>query len=216
MTVAILIGLGLVQLLLVWAWFPALQVRGVLGGRLVTVAAAVAADVAVLAADDARPSAPLGPVLALALLASFVVQLARRDGREGLTASLTATGTAATLVVLGSLWLALDTERQGDDVLLVALLALAAVVLADLLPLPGWLRWSVGAVVALAASLVVAGSSDLGAAVALTTGAGAAVVAGLATLVARRVPAPHPVLPAVLGALLVAPVAYLLARILVG
>jgi hypothetical protein len=215
-TVAVATGLGLVQLLLVWAWFPALQVRGVLGGRLVTVAASVAADVAVLAADDARPSAPLGPVLALALLAAFAVQLVRRDGREALTASLTATGTAATLVVLGSLWLALDTVRRGDDVLLVALLTLAAVVLADLLPLPGWLRWSVGAIVALAASLIAAATTELGVAVTLSTGAGAAVVAGLATLVARRVPAPNPVLPAVLGALLVAPVAYLLARVLVG
>jgi hypothetical protein len=215
-TVAVAIVLGLVQLLLVWAWFPALQVRGVLGGRLVTVGAAVAADIAVLAADDARPSAPLGPVLALALLAAFVVQLVRRDGREALTASLTATGTAATLVVFGSLWLALDTLRRGDDVLLVALLALAAVVLADLLPLPGWLRWSIGAVVALVASLVVARGSDLDVAVTLATGAGAAVVAGLGALVARRVPAPNPVLPAVLGALLVAPVGYLLARVLVG
>jgi hypothetical protein len=120
------------------------------------------------------------------------------------------------MVVLGSLWLALDTVRQGDDVLLVAVLALAAVVLADLLPLPGWLRWSGGAVVALAAALVVARGSDLGVAVTVTTSAGSAVAAGLATLVARRVPVPHPVLPAVLGALLVAPVAYLLARVLVG
>jgi hypothetical protein len=215
-TVAVLVGVGLVQLLLVWTWFPALHVRGVLGGRLVTVAAAAAADVAVLGADDARPSAPLAAVLALALLAAFVVQLVRRDGRDGLTASLTATGTAATMAVLGSLWLALDTVRRGDAVLLVAVLALAAVVLADLLPLPGWLRWSSGAVVALGASLAVARGSDLGVAVTLTVGAGAAVVAGLATLAARRVPVPQPVLPAVLGALLVAPVAYLLARVLVG
>jgi hypothetical protein len=215
-TVAVAIGVGLAQLLLVWTWFPALQVRGVLGGRVVTVAAAVAADIAVVAADDARPSAPLAAVLALALLAAFVVQLLRRDGREGLTASLTATGTAATMAVLGSLWLALDTVRRGDAVLLVAVLALAAVVLADLLPLPGWLRWTVGAVVALGASLAVAAGSDLGAGVAVTVGAGAAVVAGLATLVARRLPAPHPVLPAVLAALLVAPVAYLLARVVVG
>ncbi|HEX4699349.1 MAG TPA: hypothetical protein VH857_08335 [Actinomycetes bacterium] len=216
MTVAVVLGVGLVQLLLVWTWFPALQVRGVLGGRVVTVGAAAAADVAVLAADDARPSAPLAAVLALSLLAAFVVQLFRRDGREGLTASLTATGTAETMVVLGSLWLALDTVRRGDAVLLVAVLALAAVVLADLLPLAGWLRWTAGAVVALGASLAVAAGSDLGVDVTLTVGAAATVVAGLATLVARRVPVPHPVLPAVLAALLVAPVAYLLARVLVG
>ena len=216
MTVAVAVGVGLVQLLLVWTWFPALQVRGVLGGRVVTVAAAAAADIAVLAADDARPSAPLAAVLALTLLAAFVVQLLRRDGRERLTASLTATGTAATMVVLGSLWLALDTVRRGDTVLLVAVLALAAVVLADLLPLPGWLRRTAGAVAALGASLAVAGGSDLGVGVTVATGAAAAVVAGLATLVARRVPAPHPVLPGVLAALLVAPVAYLLARVLVG
>jgi hypothetical protein len=215
-TVAVATGLGLVQLLLVWAWFPALQVPGVLGGRLVTVAAAAAADVAVLVADEARPSAPLAPVLALALLVAFVVQLVRRDGRGGLTGSLTATGTAATMAVLGSLWLALDTVRRGDAVLLVAVLALAAVVLTDLLPLPGWLRWTGGAVVALGASLAVAAGSDLGVAVTVTTGAGAAVVAGLATLVARRVPVPQSALPAVLAAVLVAPVGYLLARVLVG
>ena len=91
-------------------------------------------------------------------------------------------------------------------------------VLADLLPLPGWAalgrrRRSL----ALGASLAVAAGSDLAAGVALTAGAGAAVVAAGSPPWSRdRVPAPHPVLPAVLPALLVAPVVYLLARVLVG
>ena len=216
MTVVVAVGAALAQLLLVADWLRSVQVGASRGGQVVLVGAAAAADAGVLLADDAHPTAPVAPVLAVALLAAFVVQLVRRDGRERLTASLTATGTGAALVVLGSLWLALDRVRHGDPVLVVAAVAVAATVLADLLPVPPPARAGAGAVATLVAALVVAAASDLGAGTALATGACCAVAAWLAVLAGRRVPEPRPLLPTALAALLVAPAGYLLARLLVG
>ena len=51
---------------------------------------------------------------------------------------------------------------------------------------------------------------------ALAAGAGAVVAARLAVLLAHRAPVPHPLLPAALPPVLVAPVVYLLGRLLVG
>src|SRR4051794_37878095 len=107
----------LTQVLLAGAWVPALQATSPIGGRIVVLGAAGAADVAVLAADETRPMEHVAPVLAVALLAALAHQLARRDGRGGLTTSLTATGSATVFACLGSAWLALDVSREGTGLL---------------------------------------------------------------------------------------------------
>ncbi len=227
--VVLLMATALAQVLLALAWFPALDIadsaagRGVgalTGGRAVVAVAAVVADVAVLRSDETRPMAHVGAVLAVALLASVAVQLLRRDGRSGLTGALTATGSAVVVAGLGAAWLALDAARDGTGLLLVAAVAAAAAPAADLagsaLRLPRWAGGVAAAVVAAATGAVVAGWSDLDLPVALAAALGAAVAARLGALLAGRVPVPHPLLPAVLPALLVAPATYVLARVLHG
>ena len=212
----------LTQVLLAVAWFPALQASSPLGGRIVVLGAAVAADVAVLAADETRPMEHVTPVLAVAMLAALAHQLARRDGRGGLTTSLTATGAATVFACLGSAWLALDVSREGTGLLVVGAVAAAAPAVVELgRSRLGRSRWGwAGAVWAAAvtgvAAAAVAETTDISLPVALAAGAGAVVAARLAMLLAERAPVPHPLLPAALPPVLVAPVVYLLGRLLVG
>lgn len=215
----------LVQALLVVGWFPALRASSPLGGRLVVGGTALAADVAVLAGDDTRPMAHVAAVLSLSLLAALAHQLVRRDGRGGLVGSLTATGAGAVLAGLASAWLALDVSRDGTGLLVLAAVAGAVPAVVDLgaeqlarrgAATPRWGAVVTGAVVTLLAALVVAAASPVGALTALAVAAGAAVAARLGTLLGDRAAAPHPALPAVLPAVLVAPAVYVLARVLVG
>jgi hypothetical protein len=216
----LVLAVAVVQLLFAAVWFGALGATGGAVGRLVAAAAALAADVAVLQSDDSRPMAHVAPVLAVALLAAFVQQLARRDGREGLTGSLTATGSAVVVGGLGAAWPALDAGRDGTALAVVAAVALVVAPAADLaggrLKLPRWVSAVVAALVTGGAALAVAGGSDLDLPTALAAAAVAAVAARLGVILANRVPVPHPVLPAVLPALLVAPATYVLARVLLG
>jgi hypothetical protein len=218
--VVLVLAVAVVQLLLAAVWFGALGATGAVVGRLVAAAAAVAADVTVLLSDDSRPMAHVAPVLAVALLAAFVQQLARRDGRERLTGSLTATGSAIVVGGLGAAWAAIDVGRDGTALAIVAVVALAAAPAVDLaggrLGLPRWVSAVVAALVTGGAALAVAGGSDLGVPTAVAAAAVAAVAARLGVILANRVPTPHVVLPAVLPALLVAPATYVLARVLLG
>ena len=210
----------LTQVLLAVAWFPALRATSPLGGRVVVLAAAAAADVAVLAADETRPMEHVAPVLALAMLAALAHQLARRDGRGELTTSLTATGAATVFACLGSAWLALDVSREGTGLLVVGAVAAAAPAVVELgrsrLGRPRWAGAVWAAAVTGVAAAAVAETTDVSLPVALAAGAGAVVAARLAMLLAERAPAPHPLLPAALPPVLVAPVVYLLGRLLVG
>ena len=210
----------LTQVLLAVAWFPALQATSPIGGRIVVLGAAGAADAGRAGrrrdpADGAR-----GPVLAVAMLAALAHQLVRRDGRGGLTTSLTATGSATVFACLGSAWLALDVSREGTGLLVLGAVAAAAPAVVDLagsrLGRPSWAGVVWAAAVTGAAAAVVAETTDVSLPVALAAGAGAVVAARLAVLLANRAPVPHPLLPAALPPVLVAPVVYLLGRLLVG
>jgi hypothetical protein len=218
--VVMAVAVAVAQLLLAAVWFGALGATGGVVGRLLAAAAAVAADLTVLQSDDSRPMAHVAPVLAVALLLAFVQQLVRGDGRERLTGSLTATGSAVVVGGLGAAWPAVDAGRDGTGLAVVAAVALAAAPAADLaggrLALPRWVSAVAAASVTGAAALAVAAGSDLDVPAALAAAAVAAVAARLGVILANRVPVPHPVLPAVLPALLVAPATYVLARVLVG
>jgi hypothetical protein len=210
----------LTQVLLAVAWFPALRATSPLGGRIVVLGAAGAADVAVLAADETRPMEHVAPVLAVAVLAALAHQLARRDGRGDLTASLTATGAATLFACLGSAWLALDVSREGTGLLVLGAVAAAAPAVVELgrarLGRPRWAGAVWAAAVTGVAAAAVAETTDVSLPVALAAGAGAVVAARLGALLADRAPVPHPLLPAALPPVLVAPVVYLLGRLLVG
>ena len=219
-TPVLLIAVLLVQGILVVGWFPALRVPGAAGGQVVVGSVAVAADIAVLAADETRPLEHVAAVLGLALLAALAHQLVRRDGRVELTASLTATGAAAVLTGLAAAWLALDVSRAGTGLLVLAAAAAAAAPLADMAAGPAGLgRWVgfLGAAAATGlAAVAVAATTSVSLAAALAAGAGGAITARLAVLLANRAVAPHPLLSAALPAVLVAPAVYLLGRVLVG
>ena len=219
-TPVLVLAVLLAQGLFVAGWFPALRAPGAAGGRVVVAATAVGADAAVLAADDTRPLEHVAAVLALALLAALLHQLVRRDGRVELTSSLTATGSAAVLVGLGSAWLALDVSRDGTGLLVLAAVAAAAPPTLDLAAraakAPPWAGVLAAAVVTGLAAAAVAGAASVTLAVALAASAAGAVAARLAVVLADRARAPHPLLAAALPALLVAPAVYLLGRVLVG
>lgn len=220
MTAVTVAALVVVQALFAVSWFAALRVPAATGGRVVVLAAALAADVTVLAGDESRPMALVPPVLAGALLAAVLHQLLRRGGREGLTASLTATVAAATFVALGSAWLALQASQDGGALVVLAVVAAAAAPAADgvrrATSAPGWIGPAAALVVTLAGGLVVAASTAVGTTTALVTAAAAAVTARLGLLLAERIDPRDPLVTATLPALLVAPVAYLLARVLLG
>jgi hypothetical protein len=219
-TPVLVLAVLLAQGLFAAGWFAGLRVPSPRGGLVVVAAAGAGADIAVLAGDDTRPLAHVAPVLGLALLAAFAHQLLRRDGRVELTVSLTATGTAAVLAGLASAWLALDVSPHGDGLLVVAAVAAAAPAVIDLVAGlvsgPRWVAAVAAAAVTLLASGLVAGSTEVGTPVALAAGAGGAVAARLAALLAERAPTPQVLLTAALPAALVAPVVYLLGRVLVG
>ena len=84
----LLVAVLLMQGLLIARWHPSLAVPGAAGGVVVAGVAAVAADVLVLRGDGDRPLSAVPAVLALAVLAALVHQLARRHGRERVIASL--------------------------------------------------------------------------------------------------------------------------------
>ena len=220
MTAVVAAALAVVQALFAISWFGAVRVPAATGGRLVVLAASFAADVAVLATDDSRPMAHVPPVLAGALLAALLHQLARRGGRDELTASLTATTAAAAFAALGAAWLGLEASQEGTALVVLAVLASAAVALADgaarVRHAPPWAAAVAAAVVVLAAAAVVAAASDLSTTVAVLTAAGGAVAARLGVALADRTGSRDPFVRATLPPLLAAPVAYLLARVLTG
>lgn len=213
---AVLVGQGLVVL----GWHRSLDVPGATGGTLVGAAGAVACDVLVLADAGDRPLSALPGVLALVVLAGLVHQLTRRDGRDRLIASLTATVALAGLVALGSTYLAASDGEDGPG------LVSAAAVSAALVVMGGVLRRGLAlpAVLDVVAVLVAAGAGALGVVVlegldraaALAVASTAAVVAWAATVLVARTNAPDPGVAACLPIVLAGPVAYVLGRLLVG
>lgn len=214
--VPLALAVFVVQGLLVWGWYDALGVPGRTGGMVLAGAAAVTADVLLLVRDDTRALTPVVSVLAVAMIGAMVQQLARPGGRDRLTESLTATATLVVLATLGALFVAAQHTLGGAA--LVALAALSAAVAAgsSLVPLPTALVAGIATVGGLVLGLLVAAVTDLSAWPALTTGAAAAATAFAAITFVRRVKQPDLATAGALPLLSVAPVAYILGRILVG
>jgi len=216
----LLVAVVLVQALVVASWHRALAVPGAVGGGLVAGAAAVGADVLVLVRDDGdRPLSAVTPVLALAVLAALVQQLARRDGRPRLNASMAATVTAAALAGLASAFLAAEGSEGGAP--LVAVAAVAAGLVAAGVAVRRGLGYPAAAdgavvLVAVAGGAVVAAVTDLDGLPALAVGLGCAAVAWVASVFVGRTTSPDAGLSAALPHALAGPVAYVLGRLLVG
>jgi hypothetical protein len=208
----------LAQGLLAGRWFAALGAPGTAGGALVGAAAALLADVLVVVRDDHRPLAPVAAVLAAAMLGSLVQQLARRDGRSGVIASIAATTTLAVVAVLGTGYLGARLSQGGSPLVVVAALAAGAVTVLDavLLWLPQLARLSAGFTAAVLLGLVTGMLSGVGAGPAVVVALGCAATAASAVVLTRRVAHPDPFVSAALPLMLAGPVGYLLGRLLVG
>lgn len=77
-------------------------------------------------------------VFAGAVLASFVAELARRDGRERLVESVAGTVAGALAPVCAAGWLAAERTVAGDAVVVTGAVALAVASALTALPLRGW------------------------------------------------------------------------------
>ena len=214
--VLLLLAVLAVQGLLIFGWHRALDVPGALGGMILSAATALAADVALLVRDDARPLTPVTGVLGVAMLGALVHQLTRRPDRARLTASLTATTMLVVLVALGALYL--PAEETRGEAALVALVAAATVAAAgaELLPSTAVVRGAVAVVVGLAVGAVFGGVTGLAMGSALLAGGAAAAVAAAAMAFVRRAERPDLATSAALPLVVAGPVAYVLGRILVG
>ena len=137
---------------------------------------------------DPETMTPLLVAVGAGFVAMVVVQLARRDGRAGLTPSLTFGVTALLLATATVDWLALGDDTVGEAMLLVGLTGAAVGAAIMIFPGPA-LLWLVGGTIAAASvGLVLQAyvepidAADLGP----LTAAVAAGVAGLASAVGVR------------------------------
>ncbi len=190
---------------------------------------AVAAAASIWTVYDGTPGMrPVAAMLGPALVAAVAIQLLRRGGRPGLTASLTLTVAACALAVLPVAWVALRAAEGGVYAVGLGLLGVGAVGLAEGLPLSVTVRRALAVLGAggLAAGLVLV-IDDVAAAV---PAVGAVVVASFTALTAVTALAAvdrigqeagtHDSVPVPLRVSMpivtTAPVAYVLGRILVG
>ena len=208
-------AIGLLQLLVAARWFAALGVSAAArGGAFVGAAAAIGADLAVALRDERHPLAPVTAVLGLAMLAAMLHQLVRRDGRDHLTDSLTATVSLAVVGSLGACYLGAASSRDGTAFVVAGVAGAALAVVAAALPGPEPLVAGAGLLAGAAAGVVVGVLSDLGPRTGGLVGLCCAVAAAVSVAVARRAARPDPFVTAGLPLLLAAPVAFVLARLL--
>jgi hypothetical protein len=213
--------LVVVQIGLVVGWFRGahLTTAGQASGAIASVAAGVAADIALLESHDKTNVRALAGVLAGLVMAAFVVQLARRDGRPRLTTALAASIAAGALAVAVSVLLAVRGEPHGTTLVAVAATAIAVGVLPIQRRVPMAASIPVGVLLGTGAGLLVSRQvgvfgTGTGAAVALVA-VGLAVGARAAIASAPEGVVGWPV-PATLPLVVVPPAVLVVARIMVG
>lgn len=188
---------------------------------VVALCGVVAVGAAVWAAEESdQPLAPFAGLLAFAVLAAFVHELLRRDGRKDLVESLTGSFAGQTVAVLAASWVLLPSTDLGVGGIVVAAAGAAGSRLAALLPIPGrLLAWVGVAIGAVAAAAVSPFFPEVKVTTALLIGAGvSAVVLTFERLLSARVPgqAPTSMIAAALAPVAVAGTAAYAAARLVG
>lgn len=146
-TYSLAAGVAVVQVLLLFGLVRSADVpAGRVSALLALVAGLASGAAVVLTANGAFDGAVLEPVLiaqGAGFVALVVVQLARRDGRDRLTASLTFGVTALLLTSAAVGWLALGGDTVGEAMLLLGLTGVAVAAAIMIFPGPGWL-WVIG------------------------------------------------------------------------
>jgi hypothetical protein len=209
-----------VQAVLAVGWYRLAPVPSRRGSLGLTLAAAAAADAALLAQGRAITVGPLATVLAFTLIATMIHEVLRRDGRAYVIASIAATTTGCTLVVLAAALLAERAAPGGRAVLITGMAAVAAAAVVSSIPMPPTVSVVAGTLAGLGAGGAVGRTFDeLGLGRGLVLG----IVAGLfAATAGYVVAAARSSRRAVLSAAVMLPIAfaapavYVLGRILVG
>lgn len=172
-------------------WGPLLHLPHPAGTSVVVAVTGIAGlVVAALVRDQSRPLEAFAAVVALAVLAAFGHELARRDGRPDVVESITGTLAGQVMAILAAGWLLLSqpwqgtvTQTEGRHAVLVAAVVVAAARLASALPwglaVTGWVGFALGVGAAGVTSVLVDG---VGAGRAITTGV---TVAGVAAAIDR-------------------------------
>lgn len=209
-----------IQAILAVGWYRLAPVPARRGSLGLTLAAATAADVTLLAQGGAITVTPLATVLGFTLVATLIHEVLRRDGHAYVTASVAATTTGCTLVVLAATLLAERAAPGGRAVLVTGMAAIAAAAVVGAIPMPPPLSVIAGTLAGLAAGAELGRMlDDLGFGRGLAMGAVAGLLAATAGYV---VAAARSSRRAVLSAAVLLPIAfaapstYVLGRILVG
>jgi len=220
---AVLAVVAVLQLPLIAGWHRGFGATDPVGGMVVGAVVAVAADVAVWLDDEPPSIAPVAAVVGASFLLGAAQQLARRDGRDGLTLSLAATTSLGALVAAMAAWPVLERLPDGEAIVTVAALSVVASSLARLvaaMPVAAVMAPALGFI----SGLVLGGLVD---GVTVPVGAAIGVTVSLPVLVADVIARrdPRPVVSESGGGLgtwpaaavwpfaLAAPLAYLVVRI---
>ena len=125
-------GLAWAGIVLAWGWPTLHGSSSRFGSSLAIGTVAVLAPAAAVYPSD-EPYLRLVPVaLVVGLAVMFVHQMVRRDGRPRLTESIAVTSFGLAVVALGTAWVPLTRSERAADLAVVAVAAVAASALADL------------------------------------------------------------------------------------
>ena len=218
---ALAAALLVVQLVLIAGWFGSahLTTLGQASGALAAVAAVAVADGVLLRDHDRATVRALAGVLAGLVILAFVVQLARRDGRDRLTNALAASIATGALGIAAAVLLAVRGGPHGTTLVAVAVTGVAVGVLPFQRAVPLWVAVPGGLALGIGAGMLVSGHAGV---FGLGTGAVVALVAVVLAVGARvalaRVPEGVVAWPVVatLPIVVVPPAVLVVARIMVG
>ena len=214
-------ALLVVQLALVIGWFRSahLTTVGQASGAFAAIAAAAAADIVLLRTHDRANVRALAGVLAGLVILAFVIQLARRDGRDRLTNAIAASVASGALAIAVSVLIAVRGGPHGTTLVAVALTGVAVGVLPVQPQVPLWVSIPAGLALGAGAGLLV---SHAAGAFGMGTGAVVALVAVAVAVGARAALAKVPQgvvawpVAATLPLVVVPPAVLVVARIMVG
>lgn len=211
-------------LVLAWGWPELLGSASKVGSSIAIGLVGVGAPAVVALTSDEPYLRHVPVVVAVGILAMFLHQLLRRDGRPRLTQSVGVSAAGVSVAAIGAAYVPLGRTYGGDEVVLVATVALALSAVADLGASHARARaWMIPAagVIGLAAGAVTGLFLDV---VGAPSGALLGAVVGVLAHVMRRVLCTQvpirgmrgQVTAAAASVLITAVPVYLLARILVG
>ncbi|TDE88334.1 hypothetical protein EXU48_23450 [Occultella glacieicola] len=187
-------------------------------GASVVLLGCVVASVGVLLLTN--DLAMVAVVFALSVVAAFVHELVRRDGRPRLVESVSGTVAGAAVVTSATGWIAVGTGPTAVGLLLCGAVTLAVAAMCSALPFPGWIGAGITVVAAAGGGLAVGSVTDVGPTAGALIGFSAGVVLAAAHRLFGQFPSSGRPFPALAAAVLPVAVAglpvYVLARLLVA